>query len=77
MAVILMSQATKFGVGSVILRLGVQRSTMKISTVLVFLLIFVGCKHFESRQSTSTGTGVICKPQCSEQQINELAEPIF
>ena len=50
---------------------------MKISTVLVFLLIFVGCKHFESRHSTSTGTGVICKPQCSEQQINELADPIF
>ena len=51
---------------------------MKIYTLLgVLLLIFVGCKHFESRHSTSTGTGVICKPQCSEQQINELAEPIF
>jgi hypothetical protein len=51
---------------------------MKISTVLVSLLLIVaGCKHFESRHSTSTGTGVICKPQCSEQQINELAEPIF
>ena len=51
---------------------------MKISTVLVsLLLIFVGCKHFESRHSTSTGDGVICKPHCSEQQINELAEPIF
>ena len=51
---------------------------MKIYTLLgVLLLIFVGCKHFESRHSTSTGTGAICKPQCSEQQINELAEPIF
>ena len=51
---------------------------MKIYTLLgVLLLIFVGCKHFESRHSTSKGTGVICKPQCSEEQINELAEPIF
>ena len=51
---------------------------MKIYTLLVvMLLIFVACKHFESRHSTSTGTGVICKPQCSEEQINELAEPIF
>ena len=50
---------------------------MKIYTLLVvLLLIFVGCKHVESRHSTFTGTGVICKPQ-SEQQINELAEPIF
>ena len=51
---------------------------MKIYTLLVvLLLIFVGCKHFESRHSTFTGTGAVCKPQCSEEQINELAEPIF
>jgi hypothetical protein len=51
---------------------------MKIYTLLVvLLLIFVGCKHFESRHSTSTGSGALCKPQCSDQQINELAEPIF
>jgi hypothetical protein len=51
---------------------------MKIHALLVILLLpFIACKHFESRHSTSTGTGVICKPQCSEQQINELAEPIF
>ena len=51
---------------------------MKIYTLLVvLLLIFGACKHFESRHSTSKGTGVICKPQCSEEQINELAEPIF
>jgi hypothetical protein len=51
---------------------------MKIYTLLVvLLLIFVGCNHFESRHSTSTGTGALCKPQCSEEQINELAEPIF
>jgi hypothetical protein len=51
---------------------------MKIYTLLgVLLLIFVACKHFESRHSTSTGTGALCKPQCSDEQINELAEPIF
>jgi hypothetical protein len=51
---------------------------MKFYTLLVvLLLIFVGCKHFEARHSTSTGNGVICKPPCSEQQINQLAEPIF
>jgi hypothetical protein len=45
--------------------------------LLVFVWLLVGCKHFESRHSTSTGTGVLCKPECTEQQINELAEPIF
>ena len=51
---------------------------MKIHSLLVvLLLVFVACMHFESRHSTSTGIGVICKPQCSEEQINELAEPIF
>jgi hypothetical protein len=51
---------------------------MKIYTLIaVLLLIFVGCKHFESSHSTSTGTGKFCKPQCTDQQINELAEPIF
>ena len=33
---------------------------MKIYTLLVVLLfIFVGCNHFESRHSTSTGTGAL------------------
>jgi hypothetical protein len=50
---------------------------MKTYTLLLVLLLFVGCKHFESRHSTRTGTGEFCKPQCTEQQINELAEPIF
>jgi hypothetical protein len=51
---------------------------MKIYTLLVLLLLmFVGCKHFESRHSTFTGSGAVCKPQCSEEQINELAEPMF
>jgi len=51
---------------------------MKAYVLLVLpLLIFLSCKHFEERHSTVTGTGVICKPQCSDQQINELAEPIF
>ena len=51
---------------------------MKIYTLFVgLLLIFVGCKHFEARHSTSTGSGALCKPQCSDEQINELAEPIF
>jgi hypothetical protein len=51
---------------------------MRMYTLLVLLLlIFFGCKHFESRHSTFTGTGAVCKPQCSEEQINELAEPIF
>jgi len=51
---------------------------MKIYTLLVvLLLIFVGCKHFESRHSTFAGTGAVCKPQCSEEQIKEAAEPIF
>jgi hypothetical protein len=50
---------------------------MKIYVLLVALLLFVGCKHFESRHSTGTGTTVVCKPECTEQQINELAEPIF
>ena len=52
--------------------------TMKIYALCVgLLLIFLGCKHVESRHSTFTGTGAVCKPQCSEEQINELAEPIF
>jgi len=51
---------------------------MKIYSLLVILLLFfVGCKHFESRSSTSTGTGALCKPQCTEQEINELAQPMF
>jgi hypothetical protein len=50
---------------------------MKIYMLLVIVLLLFGCKHFESRHSTGTGTGVICKPECTEQQINELAEPIF
>jgi hypothetical protein len=50
---------------------------MKIFMLLVLVLLLFGCKHFESRHSTSTGTGVLCKPECTEQQINELAEPIF
>jgi hypothetical protein len=50
---------------------------MKIFMLLVLVLLLFGCKHFESIHSTSTGTGVLCKPECTEQQINELAEPIF
>jgi hypothetical protein len=51
---------------------------MKIHTLLiVLLLIFIGCKHFEGSSSTRTGTAALCRPQCSEQQINELAEPIL
>jgi len=50
---------------------------MKIYMLLVILLIFVGCKHFESSHSTPTGMAAFCRPQCSEQQVNELAEPIF
>jgi len=51
---------------------------MKISSLLaLLLLIFVGCKHFSASHTTSTGTGALCKPQCTEQQINELADPIF
>jgi len=46
---------------------------MKTYVLLVVLLLFVGCKHFESRHSTGTGTTVVCNPQCTEQQINELA----
>jgi hypothetical protein len=51
---------------------------MKIYTLIgVLLLIFVGCKHFSASHTTSTGTGAFCRPQCTEQQINELADPIF
>jgi hypothetical protein len=51
---------------------------MKIHALLVvLLLIFIGCKHFEGSSSTRMGTAAFCKPQCSEQQVNELAEPIL
>ena len=45
--------------------------------MLLLVLLLVGCKHFESRHSTGNSTGEFCKPQCTESQINELAEPIF
>jgi hypothetical protein len=45
--------------------------------MLLLVLLLVGCKHFESRHSTGNNTGQLCKPQCTEQQVNELAEPIF
>lgn len=45
--------------------------------MLLFVLLLVGCKHFESRHSTGNNEGEFCKPQCTEPQINELAEPIF
>jgi len=49
---------------------------MKTYMLLIVLLLFIGCKHFESRHSTRTGTGELCKPECPE-KIDELAEPIF
>ena len=45
--------------------------------MLLLVLILVGCKHVESRHSTGNNKGEFCKPQCTEPQINELAEPIF
>ena len=50
---------------------------MKTYTLLIVLLLLVGCKHFESKHSTGTGTGEFCKPDCTQKQIDELAEPIF
>ena len=50
---------------------------MKTYILMLVLLLFVGCKHFESRHSTGTGEGVICKPECTNAEIDDLAEPIF
>lgn len=49
---------------------------MRCFMLLMVLLLFTGCKHFESRHSTGKGTGEFCKPACPE-KIDELAEPIF
>jgi hypothetical protein len=50
---------------------------MKIYMLLIVLSLFIGCKHFESRHSTGSGTGVICRPECTPENIDELADPIF
>jgi hypothetical protein len=49
---------------------------MKTYTLLiVVLLLFIGCKHFESRHSLRKPSGVCSTTECVE--IDELAEPIL
>ncbi len=49
---------------------------MKIYTLLiVVLLLFIGCKHFESRHSLRKPNGNCSTTECVE--IEELAEPIL
>ena len=50
---------------------------MKTYMLLTVLLLFAGCKHFEARHSTDTGTERFCKPACTNAEVDELAEPIF
>ena len=49
---------------------------MKIYTLLiVVLLLFIGCKHFESRHSLRSPNGNCSTTECVE--VEELAEPIL
>jgi hypothetical protein len=49
---------------------------MKIYTLLiVVLLLFIGCKHFESRHSLRKPNGACSTTECVE--VEQLAEPIM
>jgi hypothetical protein len=49
---------------------------MKFHTLLiVVLLLFIGCKHFESRHSLRSPNGTCSTTECVE--VEELAEPIL
>jgi hypothetical protein len=49
---------------------------VKFHTLLiVVLLLFIGCKHFESRHSLRSPNGNCSTTECVE--VEELAEPIL